>query len=103
MRESVEAEKSLSNNGKVLSNIPSKNNSTKGGGGMLNKKVRSIVIHMVKPSNSNVSIPDKMNELHIEIIKRKLEQTHLTTEQKVTVINKIIENLKSKERSSFIA
>jgi hypothetical protein len=94
--------KKTSNNGKALSNIPSNNSDARGEGVMVNKQVRKIVIHLVKPSESDTSIPDKINELHVEIINRRLEQNDLTAEQKIAVIDQIIENLKSSETAGII-
>ena len=91
-----------SNNGKALSNISSSNSGLRGEGVMVNKQVRKIVMHLIEPPESNTSIPDKINELHVEIIKRRLEQNGLTAEQKIVVIDQIIENLKSRETAGII-
>ena len=69
---------------------------------MINKQVRKIVTHLVKPPESDTSIPDKINELHVEIIRRRLEQNNLTAEQKIVIIDQIIENLKSRETADII-
>lgn len=94
--------KKISNNGKALSNISSNNSSLRGEGVMVNKQVRNIIIHLVKPTVSDTSIPDKINELHVEIIRRRLDQNNLTAEQKIAVIDQIIENLKSRETAGII-
>lgn len=91
-----------SNNGKALSNIFSNTSSFRGEGVMVNKQVRKIVIHLVEPPKSDTSVPDKMNELHVEIIRRRLDQNNLTAEQKIAVIDQIIENLRSRETAGII-
>lgn len=69
---------------------------------MVNKQVRKIVIHLVEPPESDTSIPDKINELHVEIIRRRLDQNSLTAEQKIVIIDQIIENLKLRETADII-
>lgn len=69
---------------------------------MVNKQVRNIIIHLVKPPESDTSIPDKINELHVEIIRQRLKQNNLTAEQKIAVIDRIIQNLKTREMAGII-
>ena len=69
---------------------------------MVNKQVREIIIHLVEPPESDTSIPDKINELYVEMIRRRLDQNNLTAEQKIVIIDQIIENLKSRETANII-
>ncbi|MGF7060138.1 hypothetical protein HNR33_003828 [Brassicibacter mesophilus] len=69
---------------------------------MVNKQVQKIVIHLVEPPESDTSIPDKINELHVDIIRRRLDQNNLTAEQKIIIIDQIIKNLKSRETADII-
>ena len=60
----------------------------------------SVIIHNAD-SNSD-SRSDIANKLHVQVIERRLNQLPLTTVQKISVINKIIENLKLREVNDVI-
>jgi hypothetical protein len=65
---------------------------------MKRNQARNIIIHN---SNSS-SLPGIINEFHIQVIERRLNRLSLSSEQKITVIDKIIENLKSREINGII-
>jgi len=68
---------------------------------MISKQIHNIRIHQSKVK-SNFNISESINEFHSRLIERKLNQTNLTNEQKIDVINSIIENLKSREINTII-
>ncbi len=68
---------------------------------MYKNRIRNIDIH--EPGGVDVyALADKVSEFHAEIIERKLHQSGLTTEQKIAVVDRIIEELKSREINGFI-
>jgi hypothetical protein len=48
------------------------------------------------------SLSDKINEFHVEVLERKLNNSNLTVEEKIAVIDRILENLKSREHEGII-
>lgn len=63
--------------------------------------VHNIVVHM--PDNINFhTIADRISQFHFEIIERSINQANLTTEQKVVVIDRILEAIKFQEASNSI-
>ena len=60
----------------------------------------SVIIHNAD-SNSD-SRSDIANKFHVQVIERRLNQLPLTTVQKISVINKIIENIKLREVNDII-
>lgn len=63
--------------------------------------VQNVIIHV----SDNVdfhALSDKINEFHFEAIERRLNRSNLTTEEKITVIDKILESLKSRELNGII-
>lgn len=48
------------------------------------------------------ALSDKINDFHIEIIERKLHSSNLTNQEKVAVIDKILEDLKLREQDGTI-
>ena len=68
---------------------------------MIKNNIQNIIIHTSKDTNSHV-LADKINEFHVEVIKRRLNRSDLTTKQKIIVIDKIIEDLKLREVSGII-
>lgn len=68
---------------------------------MYKNRIRNIVIH--EPEGRNIhALADKVNAFHVAVIERKLNQSLLTIEQKIAVIDKIIEILKSRDVNGFI-
>jgi hypothetical protein len=63
---------------------------------MKHKQVRNVVVHLVK--KEGLSISEEINELYVEIIRRRLEKGNLTPEQKVEIINNIITLIRSKNK-----
>lgn len=63
---------------------------------MKHKQVRNVVVHLVK--KEGLSIAEEINELYVEIIRRRLEKSNFTPQQKVEIINNIITLLRSKNK-----
>lgn len=68
---------------------------------MYKNRIRNIVIHEPKSGDMH-ALADKVSAFHVDIIERRLRQSDLTAVQKIAVIDKIIENLKSREVNGFI-
>ena len=63
--------------------------------------IQNIVVH--KSDGGNIhALANKVNAFHVAIIERKLNQSPLTIEQKVAVIDKILEILKLRDIDGFI-
>ncbi len=63
--------------------------------------IRNVIVHVA--GNADIhALADKVSEFHADIIERKLNQSDLTTEQKVAVIDKILDALKSREVNGII-
>ena len=67
---------------------------------MPRNRIRQIVIH--EPDKGIHALPDRVSEFHVDIIERRLNQSSLSTEQKVAVIDKILDALKSREVDGVI-
>lgn len=66
---------------------------------MRNNKIHSIIIH----GNVNTkSVLDQISEFHANIIERNLAKSNLSNEQKIVVIDKILDSLKSRESNGII-
>ncbi|WP_347295889.1 hypothetical protein [Enterocloster bolteae] len=48
------------------------------------------------------ALSDKINEFHLEVVERRLNSSNLTTDDKIAVIDKILDNLKSREFDGII-
>jgi hypothetical protein len=59
-------------------------------------QIRSIIPHFVQGEHAQ-SLPDRIADLHAQIIESRLRHLELTTAQKLTVIDQILANLKSGE------
>ena len=59
---------------------------------MSKSNIQNIVLHIDNSADLK-KIEEKVNQFHIEVIERKLANSNLTKNDKITVINKIIENL----------
>ena len=62
---------------------------------------RKIIVHDADEVGI-YALAGRVSEFHVSVIERKLNQTNLTTEQKVAVIDKIIDSLKSWETDGII-
>ncbi len=63
--------------------------------------VQNVIIHV--PENMDVhALSDKINEFHLEVVERRLNGSNLTTDEKIAVIDKILDNLKSRELDGII-
>ena len=63
--------------------------------------VKNVIVHM--PENMDFhTLSDKINEFHVEVVERRLHSSNLTTEEKLVVLDKILNNLKSRELNGVI-
>lgn len=67
---------------------------------MPRNRIRQIVFH--EPAEGIHALPDKVSEFHVDIIERRLNQSDLSTEQKIAVVDKILDALKSREVDGVI-
>lgn len=63
-------------------------------------KIRGIVIH--DGTEIGYSRAEKLNEFHVDVIRRRLNESNLTTTQKIAVVDQIIEGLKLREINGTI-
>lgn len=63
---------------------------------MKKPQIRNIIPHLVQSEHPK-SLSDRIADLHVQVIENRLGQFNLTIEQKLTVIDRIIANLKSSE------
>ncbi len=63
--------------------------------------VQNVIIHITEGTNIS-SLACRTSEFHVDMIERKLNGLGLTTEQKIAVIDKILDDLKSREVKGFI-
>ena len=63
--------------------------------------IRKIIVHDADEVGI-YALAGRVSEFHVSVIERNLNQTNLTTEQKVAVIDKIIDSLKSWETDGII-
>lgn len=63
--------------------------------------VQNVIIHV--PENMDFhALSDKINEFHLEVVERRLNSSNLNTGEKIAVIDKILDNLKSRELDGII-
>jgi len=67
---------------------------------MRKNQALKVIIHNTN-SNSD-SRSDIVNRFHAQVIERRLNQLPLTIDQKISVINEIIKNLRSSEVNGVI-
>lgn len=63
--------------------------------------IQNIIIHVSDNMDSH-SLSDKINEFHVEVIERRLSNSNLSVKEKIAVIDRILENLKSREHEGII-
>jgi hypothetical protein len=63
--------------------------------------VQNIIVHDSANINFN-ALSHKINAFYLEIIERRLNHSNLTAEEKISVINMILDNLKSREINGII-
>lgn len=68
---------------------------------MKRNQIRHVVIHNAENANQS-ALSDKISVFHAGVIERRLAQLPLTAEQKIAVVNKIIEDLKLREINGVI-
>ena len=68
---------------------------------MRNNRIRNVVVHIADNADIH-ALGDKVSIFHADMIERKLRQSNLSTEQKIAVINKIIDALKPGEINGVI-
>ena len=62
---------------------------------------RNVIVHLANHADLH-ALTDRVSEFHVNVIERKLHQSDLTTEQKIAVVNKILDDLKSREVNGII-
>ena len=63
--------------------------------------IQNIVVHI--PDNMDfVGLSNKVNEFHFDVIERRLNSSILTTEEKISVIDGILKDMKLREINGII-
>lgn len=68
---------------------------------MSKNKAQNIIIHNTKNTDRHALL-SRVNEFHVELIERRLRKSNLTIQQKIAIIDTIIETLKSREINGTI-
>lgn len=68
---------------------------------MKKNRVRNIIIH-VDDNADLLPLSNKVNEFYADVIERKLNESYLSAESKIYVIDKVIGFLKTKEVNGII-
>lgn len=55
-------------------------------------KAKNVTVNIVENENGD-SVSEKVNDFHVEVIGRRLNQSSLTLNQKVEILDEIIQNL----------
>lgn len=63
--------------------------------------VQNIIIHTADNIDSQ-SLAYKVSQFHVDLIERRLKQSGLAREQRITVINTIVSSLQSREVNNGI-
>lgn len=63
--------------------------------------VKKIVIH-ISHEHSLSSLADKVSQFHGDVIERRLNASNLPTQQKIMVIDQILEKVKLREQTRII-
>lgn len=63
--------------------------------------VHNIIIHISDKMDTH-TLSNKINEFHVKVIERRLNNSDLTDKEKITVIDNILDNLKSRELDGII-
>ncbi|MCL2088304.1 MAG: hypothetical protein FWH14_02360 [Oscillospiraceae bacterium] len=69
---------------------------------MRKNQIRNIVIHNVTDELDQNTLAVNVNEFYAGMIEHRLSRSGLTAEQKLIVIDRIIENFKSREINGII-
>lgn len=68
---------------------------------MKESRIRRVVVYNAESMDRN-ALSNQVSAFHVQIIERRLNGLPLTAGQKITVIDQIIENLKSREAGDGI-
>jgi hypothetical protein len=63
--------------------------------------VQNVIVHFPDKMDFH-ALSDKINEFHLEVVERRLNSSNLTTDEKIAVIDKVLDNLKSREFDGII-
>jgi hypothetical protein len=63
---------------------------------MAKPQIRSIITHFVHDEHP-LPLSERIDDLHVQVIERRLAQLGLSNRQKVNMIDRIIANLKPSE------
>ncbi|MBE5981217.1 MAG: hypothetical protein E7249_19145 [Paenibacillaceae bacterium] len=63
--------------------------------------IQNIIIHV--PDNmDHHSLSNKINKFHVDVIERRLNDSNLSAKEKIAVIDRILESLKSRQHEDTI-
>lgn len=60
---------------------------------MRKKKPCNVIVHVADSQNCD-KLADEVSDFYVQVVKRKLSESDLATEDKITVIDRVIESLK---------
>ena len=63
--------------------------------------VQNVIIHISEDVDFQ-ALSDKINEFHLGVVERRLKRADLSTEEKIAVIDEIMDYLKSREINGII-
>ena len=63
--------------------------------------VQNVIVHIADDTDI-YTIADKISGFHVDIIEHRLNQSDLTVKQKIAIVDKILDNLKSREVNDII-
>ncbi len=68
---------------------------------MRKNQVQRVIVRAA-PKPESLALAEKISRLHAEIIERELEQSPLSVQEKITVLDQIIADLKARESDGLI-
>ena len=75
--------------------------SIRGRGRMRKNVVQNVIVHIAEDADIS-ALTDKISGFHVDLIEYRLNQSDLTVKQKIAVVDKILNNLKSREVNGII-
>lgn len=63
--------------------------------------VQNVIMHISEDVDFH-ALSDKINEFHLGAVERRLKRADLSTEEKIAVIDEIMDHLKSREIDGII-
>lgn len=68
---------------------------------MRKNTVRNVIVHIANDADIH-ALSNRVNGFHVDLIERRLDRSGLSTQQKIAVIDKIFDSLKSREIDGII-